>query len=139
MLLTIPAIAQKSLEGFWVGTITNGIRSDIGYKFEMIIEVKDNVIKGRSFVHIGPDEIIEMELRGKMYHDRSVYMTDVEFIASEGKEVLPPFNRKYQFAYFRSIWDSKLEGYWQEIRPDAFNPKRQRGKIILKKLSNTKA
>ena len=130
---------QKSLEGLWVGTITDGINSSIGYKFEMIIEIEDNQIKGRSFVHIGPDEIVEMELKGKMYQDRSLYMKDIQFIATEGKEVLPPFNRKYQFAYDRSIWESSLEGFWQEVRGDTFNPNRQRGRIILKKVGNSKA
>lgn len=138
-LLSVFSFAQKSLEGVWVGTITDGIRSESGYKFEMIIEVKGKTIKGRSYVHIGPDEVIEMELSGKMYEDRSLYMKDIQFIPTAGKEVPPPFNRKYQFAYDRSIWESTLEGYWQEVRGDTFNPKRQRGRIILKKMSNTKA
>lgn len=138
-LITVFAVAQKSLEGLWVGTITDGIHSETGYKFEMIIEIEGKTIKGRSFVHIGPNEIIEMELSGRMYEDRSIYMKDMEFIPTEGKEVPPPFNRKYQFAYDRSIWESTLEGYWQEVRGDSFNPKRQRGKIILKKVGNTKA
>lgn len=138
-LVSVCVTGQKSLEGVWVGTITNGIKSSTGYKFEMIIEIEGDVIKGRSFVHIGPDEIIEMELRGKMYWDRSIYMHDIEFIPTEGQDIEPPFNRKYQFAYDRSIWESTLEGYWQEVRSDTFNPTRQRGKIILKKTGNSKA
>lgn len=138
-LISLGAIAQKSLEGLWVGTITDGIGSTTGLKFEMIIEVNDKEIKGRSFVHIGPDEVIEMELKGQMYQDRSIYMRDIQFIPTAGKEIPAPFSRKYQFAYDRSIWESTLEGYWQEVRGDALNPKRQRGKIILKKVKNTKA
>lgn len=138
-LIGFSATAQNGLEGLWVGTITNGIESTTGYKFEMIIEIKNKTIKGRSFVHIGPDEIIEMELSGRMYEDRSIYMHDIQFVPTAGKEITPPFNRKYQFAFDRSIWESTLEGYWQEVRGDAFNPQRQRGKIILKKVGNTKA
>lgn len=138
-LASLCSIAQNSLEGLWVGTITDGIGNTTGYKFEMIIEIKNKTIKGRSFVHISPDEIIEMELSGRMYKDRSIYMRDIQFIPTAGKEAPPPFNRKYQFAYDRSIWESTLEGYWQEVRGDTFNPKRQRGKIILKKVGNTKA
>ena len=139
VLMSVLATGQKSLEGLWVGTITDGIHSTTGYKFEMIIEIEDKNIKGRSFVHISPDETIEMELSGRMYEDRSVYMTDIRFIPTAGQNVTPLFNRKYQFAYDRSIWESTLEGYWQEIRDDAFHPNRQRGRIILKKLSNSKA
>lgn len=138
-LISFIAPAQKSLEGMWVGTITDGIHATTGYKFEMILEIEDKTIKGRSFVHIGPEQIIEMELSGRMYEDRSIYMTDIKFIPTAGQDVIPPFVRKYQFAYDRSIWESTLEGYWQEIRDDAFNPKRQRGRIILKKLGNSKA
>ncbi|MCB0630779.1 MAG: hypothetical protein R2824_00630 [Saprospiraceae bacterium] len=138
-LMSVCSMGQKSLEGVWVGTITDGLKSTVGYKFEMILEIEGEEIKGRSYVHIGPDEVIEMELRGRMYWDRSLYMHDIQFIPTEGQDVLPPFNRKYQFAYDRSIWESTLEGYWQEIRDDAFNPKRQRGRIILKKTGNTKA
>lgn len=139
LLIALSLSAQKSLEGLWVGTVTGGIHSETGYKFEMIIEVEGGTIKGKSYVHLGPDEVIEMELRGRMYQDRSIYMQDIEFVATEGKEILPQFYRKYQFAYSRSIWESSLEGYWQEIREDAFHPNRKRGRIILKKVGKDKA
>lgn len=139
LIILVPLNAQKSLEGLWVGTVTTGIYASSGYKFEMIIEVEGKTIKGRSFVHLGPDEVVEMELRGRMYQDRSIYMEDIEFITTEGKSTVPSFFRKYQFAYDRSIWESSLEGYWQEIRADTFHPKRQRGRVLLKKVSNDKA
>lgn len=138
-LISVCAIGQKSLAGVWVGTITDGIKSTTGHKFEMIIEIEGDEIKGRSFVHMSPDEVIEMEVRGKMYWDRSIYLHDIEFIPTAGQKTAPPFSRKYQFAYDRSIWESTLEGFWQEIRGDTFHPNRQRGRIILKKTGNTKA
>ena len=130
------SFAQVSLEGSWEGTITiGGLDSKDSYKFELVLarSGKRGKLKGRSFVHISPDEVIEMDIGGRLYGDQSMYLEDIFFLPSEGKEATPPYNRKYELIFNRSIWDSNLQGYWQEKRPDPFFPMRSRGRIFLKK------
>lgn len=135
------ASAQPSLEGLWEGTITiGGLESQHGYKFELFLEVVDGrKIKGRSYVYIAKDDILEMDISGWLYNDRSIYFEDVDFIPVEGSRVFPRFNRKYQMVFSRSIWDSTLEGFWQEIIHDPFAKKRERGRIALRKKDGKKA
>lgn len=134
-----PAQSQGAdpLEGRWEGVITkSGIQTTEGYKFELFIKVKNGRITGRSYIHLSETEIIEMDVKGIMYGDRSVYISDVNFIAAEGSDFTPPFARKYQFIHNRSIFDSTLEGYWQQVIKDPFNETRQRGRILLKKIES---
>lgn len=132
--------AQKHLEGLWSGEITKGgIYSKEAYKFELYIEVEKGKIKGRSYIYVENDEIIQMDVNGKLYEDRSIYLTDIEFIPIEGSTLIPPFTRKYQLVYNRSIWENSMEGYWQEIIPKPLAEKRRRGRISLKKIKDSKA
>lgn len=127
--------SQVSLEGSWVGTITTGgLNSKQTYKFELVLARSGkNTLKGRSFVHLSPSEVIEMDISGKLYGDQSIYLEDLVYLPSEGREATPPYDRKYELIFNRSIWDSNLEGFWQEKRPDPFFPMRSRGRIFLKK------
>ena len=140
-LLPIVLSAQLELEGLWEGTITQGgLDSRQAYKFELLIKREGDVLTGRTYVHLGKDEVIEMEFVGKLYYDRSLYLEDLKFIPLEGVDVVPPFLRKYQLIFNRSIWDSSLNGYWQEItRKDPMDPRRERGRIALKKIKASKA
>lgn len=133
--------AQEALEGLWEGTITiGGLESQQGYKFELFLDVIDGrKIKGRSYVYIAKDDILEMDITGWLYNDRSIYFQDVDFIPVEGSNVFPRFNRKYQMIFNRSIWESTLEGYWQEMIHDPFDVKRERGRIALRKKDGKKA
>jgi hypothetical protein len=133
--------AQKHLEGLWEGIMTRGgIDSEEGYKFELLLKLEGQYIKGRSYLYLSENEIIEMDIRGVIYQDRSAYLQDVEFIPlEEDISVLPPFYRKYQFIYNRSVFGSKLEGYWQQMLIHPFDGNRQRGRILLKKKVETKA
>lgn len=141
-LTVLPGLsAQKHLEGLWEGILTRGgIESDQGYKFELLLRLEGRYIKGRSYVYLSENEIIEMDIRGVIYQDRSVYIQDMEFIPlDEEGALLPPFYRKYQFIYNRSVFGSKLEGYWQQMMIGPFDGKRKRGRIILKKKEESKA
>ena len=135
------SMAQEPIEGLWEGTITiGGLESRQGYKFELFLEVIDGrKIKGRSYVYIAKDDILEMDISGWLYNDRSIYFEDVDFIPVEGSTVFPRFNRKYQMIFNRSIWESTLEGYWQEMIHDPFDTRRERGRLSLRKKDSKKA
>ena len=145
-VLFLPLNAQKGLEGLWEGTITKGgIHSDKGHRFQLYLEVNDKYIKGRSYIYVSADSIVQMELRGQRYNDNSIYLEEVDPTWTQAEEEAisqgaPPaqFSRKYQFIYKRSIWDPRLEGYWQEVTPTPFKLKRERGRIFLERKS-TKA
>ena len=132
--------AQKHIEGLWEGRITDGgIYSEDGYKFELLIQLEGSKIVGRSYVYLPEGKVIEMDIKGYLYQDRSIYLQEIEFIPAVGVELLPPFNRKYQMIYTRSIWESKLEGFWQEVIVSPFDDKRERGRILLTKKPPSKA
>ncbi|MCB9287326.1 MAG: hypothetical protein H6560_08415 [Lewinellaceae bacterium] len=140
-VLFLPLNAQKGLSGLWEGVITEGgLHSKEGYRFQLYLEVKGKDIEGRSYIFVSVDSIVQMDLRGKLYQDNSVYLEEVGREWTEAEEAaieegVPPgkFSRKYQFIYKRSIWDPSLEGYWQEVTPMPFYFKRERGKIFLEK------
>ncbi|MCB9041636.1 MAG: hypothetical protein H6557_33905 [Lewinellaceae bacterium] len=143
----LPLSAQKTLaglSGLWEGTITEGgIYSKQGYRFQLYLEVNEKYIKGRSYIHISADSIVQMQLRGQRYQDNSIYLEEVDPTWTQEEEAAieqgaspQQFSRKYQFIYKRSIWDSSLEGYWQEVTPAPFNFKRERGRIFLEKRSS---
>mgnify|MGYP006283230355 CR=1 FL=1 len=140
LLAELPLSGQKHLEGLWEGYITKGgLHTEDGYKFELLIKLDGHRITGRSYIHLEEGKVIEMDVRGYLYQDRSISLKDIEFIPAAGSDLLPPFNRKYQMIYTRSIWESKLEGYWQEIITSPFDQRRDRGRIILKKNTGSKA
>lgn len=132
--------AQHRLDGLYEGVLTQGgIYSKEGLRFELLLEVKGAEVSGRTYLHISDTEIIEMDIKGILYNDRSVYFEDIKFINQVDSKLVPPYNRKYQLLFSRSIWESSLEGYWQEIRKEVFHEKRQRGRILLKKVGGSKA
>lgn len=135
------ATAQKQLSGLWEGVITKGgLDARDGYKFELYLELEGNRIKGRSYVYLDKGQVIEMDLRGYLYSDRSIYLQESEFIPMEGSKALPDFFRKYQMIFSRSIWENKLEGYWQEVVEQLpLDDRRERGRIFLKKKDSSKA
>jgi hypothetical protein len=130
--------AQKDIEGLWEGTITfGGIHSEDTHKFQLYLKSNGRKITGKTVIHLDEQEYIEMDVWGTWHGDRSVYMEEFNFVPVVGKEKekqKPAFYRKYQFLHSRSIWESKLEGYWQEITPETFGEKRRRGKISLQRV-----
>ncbi len=139
MLLSTGLYAQNGLEGLWEGVITEGdLQSRSGYRFELYLKVEEGVIKGVSTIFVSQDSIIKQELRGRMYQDRSVGLHEVDSgqYRQEAEQTGLPvhtFFRKYQFEFKRSIWDSTIEGYWQEVYPAPLDLKRRRGRIFLKR------
>jgi hypothetical protein len=141
LIAAAPALdAQKHLEGLWEGVITRGgLHAKTGYRFQLFLQIEGHRLRGRSYVYLDGEKVVEMSLRGSLYEDRSVYFHDIEFIPAEGSSVEPPFFRKYQMIYSRSIWENKLEGYWQEIIDAPLDGKREYGRIYLKKIDGSKA
>jgi hypothetical protein len=132
--------AQKHLEGLWEGYITRGgIHAKDGYPFELFLEIKGKQLNGRSYIHIAKDQIIEMDIRGTIYMDQSIYLQDIRFIPLKDSQLAPGFYRRYQMVYQRSIWESTMEGYWQEVTDKPMNEQRQLGRIYLKKKEASKA
>lgn len=141
-LAALPATAgaQHRLSGLWEGVITTGgIYSREGHKFELYLDVNGNKLSGKSYVYLADDKVIEMAVKGNLYTDLSIYMEDIHFITAGDTEFRPRFRRKYQLVFNRSIWEKNLEGYWQEVRVDTLNEKRERGRVFLKKVTNSKA
>ena len=128
-------VAQKGLEGLWEGTITKGgIYSEEGYKFELYLKKKGKYWEGKSIVYLDDGRKIEMDVHGRFYKDRSMYFKDIKFIPREDDISIPPFYRKYQLIYDRSIWESKLDGYWQENVFEPFEKRRRQGRVFLRKV-----
>lgn len=140
LLFSLSLAAQLEFEGLWEGTITvGGIQSTQGYPVQVYLERQGKKVSGRSYVYLSETRIIEMNLSGYLYDDLSVYIDEVEYINRNGDSYVPPFLRKYQLMWNRSINGSSLNGYWQEIRQEIFDSKRERGKIFLKRVVNNKA
>lgn len=130
--------AQVALDGLWEGTITiGGLQSQRGYPFQVFLEKRGRIVTGRSYIQLG-ERLVEMELRGRLYEDNSIYLDEIEFI-SDDESWEPPFMRKYQLLWKRGIYEGSLNGYWQEIRDDVMNDARERGRIVLKKVSEKRA
>lgn len=129
--------AQSHMSGLWEGTITDGIHTKNGKKFSLYLNVEGNKISGQTRVIMENGRAVDMEVEGRLFHDRSMYFEEVKFLPVEGISADPPFNRKYQLFYFRSIFDSTIDGYWQDIRDKkVLDEKRPRGRIFLKKVEN---
>ena len=140
LIFFTPVWGQHKLDGQWEGEMTyGGLVSQKEYKLELFLQVKGSKVKGRSYVYYDNETVITMDIKGKLYSDRSIYLEDIDFIPTEGVDLPPPFNRKYQLLMDRSIWVTKLEGYWQEIIVDPFHKTRDRGRISLRKVKNSKA
>jgi hypothetical protein len=130
-----------ALEGLWQGTMTlGGLESKKKVKFELYLQKKKSKIVGRSYLHLSDTRIIEMEVQGTLYGDLSIYLRESEFVPFPGteEEKPPEFNRKYQLMYMPSIWNTKMEGFWQEITGESFSENRKLGRIKLKKLKDPK-
>lgn len=136
------AFAQSgALEGLWKGTMTlGGLNSNEKVKFELFLKKENSKLIGRSYLYLNDGRVIEMEVKGTLYGDLSLYLRESEFIpfpGLEGEEP-PSFNRKYQLLYMPSIWNTKMEGFWQEITGESFNENRKLGRIKLKKMKDPK-
>lgn len=145
VLLLLPVFtlsAQKGLKGKWEGTITfGGYNKKAGDKFELYIEIKGHRVNGRTYIHQNNGEVISREFKGRIYADRSMYLEEIpEPTADKDTDFQTPSKlRRYQFLYTRSIFESTLEGHWQEMIKDPLNKKRVIGRIYMTKADKSKA
>ena len=140
LLCSFTLSAQLSLDGLWEGTITTGgIESSKGYPVQLYLKRVGKKVTGRSYVYISETNIIEMTLEGRLYDDLSIYIDEIEYVNHQEGDPEPDFLRKYQLMWNRGISGSSINGYWQEIRQEIFDTKRQRGRIFLKQVVNNKA
>ena len=57
--------AQKRLEGLFEGYLTvGGLESSRKLRLEIFVRFKGQEISGRSYVHLGKGQVVEMELSG---------------------------------------------------------------------------
>ena len=140
LCVSLTVSAQSRLEGTWKGTMTiGGLESNETVQMELYIQKKGAKLVGRSYITLKNKEVIEMEVKGSLYGDLSLYLRETDFIPVPGQEEnKPKFNRKYQLMYMPSIWDTKMEGYWQELTDHYFSEGRRLGKIKLKKMKDLK-
>ncbi len=137
--LSTSVTAQSGrLEGNWAGTITfGGLESTEEIPFELYLKKEgDGRLIGKSYIYQANQEIIEMEVEGTLYGDFSIYLKDTEFIPFPGEKDEAPYERKYQLQYMPSIWNTKMEGFWQERTEHYFSENRKLGRIKLKKMKN---
>ncbi|MCI5080816.1 MAG: hypothetical protein MRY78_03945 [Saprospiraceae bacterium] len=129
---------QKHMSGLWEGTITDGIYAKEGKKFSLYLSFDGTSVNGQTTVVLDDGSTIDMKIEGHLYRDRSMYFEEVKNIPIKGIGIDPPYNRKYQLFYFRSIFESTIEGYWQQIREDkVLDDTRPRGRIFLKKVEKS--
>ena len=129
---------QKNPTGLWEGTLTNNIHTQNGLRFELLLEFKGKKVRGKTYVYHKDNTIHTMEIEGTVYDDRSIYFEEVRS-ANGQDQAAPPYNRKYQLIFTRSIWESTLDGYWQEIITNPFDEKREMGRVVIKKAGDSKA
>ncbi len=130
--------AQKKPTGLWEGTLTGSIHSQTGLRFELLLEIRGKKVRGKTFIYEAENKVNTMEIEGTVYEDRSIYFEEVRS-ANNADQPKPRFNRKYQLIFTRSIWESTLDGYWQEVITNPFDEKREMGRITLKKAGDSKA
>jgi hypothetical protein len=137
--LATPALAQLTLQGVWKGTLTTSIHTDRGYPFELYLYRDGARVWGRSYITVKPDSTIVMDLEGTMHQDLSISLYEKKFSGDKVRGPLAPFFRRYQLSFKRGLFEASLNGFWQEVRDDAFNNRRKRGRIYLRKETSDKA
>ena len=131
--------AQKGLKGHWEGTISfGGHEKKDGVRFELYIEVIGKRVKGETFIYKSKTEIIAQKFTGRIFNDHSISMQE-SFSTKPSPLSDNEKPKKYQFIYNRSIFDSSLEGWWQDIIKNPFDETRERGRVYMRKTKVTKA
>ncbi|MCR9101946.1 MAG: hypothetical protein NXI25_18455 [bacterium] len=138
LLATGTLSAQNGLEGLWVGSIIEKSTGE-ALPVELYLTLEKGYIKGMSYIYVNKDSVITQELVGKMYQDRSIYMREVTNGEYSIDNITPEtleggkYVRKYQFEFKRSIWESSLNGFWQEVTPTPLSVERKLGQIKLER------
>jgi len=135
LLLSWASGAQGLLDGTWSGVLTFRGK-EIPMSLQMDVSRKGK-IRGTLYLYPAPGEVFTTKVSGRLYRDRSLSLQD-EMLAPEGAvghERYYP--RDYQLVFRRSIWESTLEGYWQEQIPTPLTPTSRKGRVFLKKMKAT--
>ena len=142
LLPGVALMAQKGLKGKWEGTITfGGYDKKPGEKFELYIEIKGSKVLGRTYIYNNDSVVAVRKFRGRIYQDRSMYLEEIPdpSFKNETDTATKSNLRSYQFLYTRSIFESTLEGHWQEIIKDPLAKNRAIGRIYMTKSDKSKA
>ena len=124
--------AQKSLEGLWEGSLTLKGRE---YKFEILFSpLGYGKFEGKTYIYESDKDIVEATIHGQLHQDRSMNLYDLEVSYTGPSEWVEVYKKNYQLIWTRSIFGSKLEGYWQEQIPFGIDEKTKRGRILMKKM-----
>ena len=143
-LSTLPAQAQKGIQGHWEGTITYG-GHDLkpGYKFEIHFDVTGRVVEGKTIIYKSDTEVISQSFKGRIFDDNSIAIEELSDKKGRLQKIdslsTVPILRKYQLIYRRSIFGNDMEGWWQDININPFDNTRGRGRVYLKKTDTGKA
>ncbi len=134
LLLCFALAAQKGLEGLWEGSITRGgIYANTKLPLQIYLTVEGKEVAGRTYVMIAEGKTVQMDLRGKLFNDNSIQLTEIKFVGEEKNDYFPKFSRQYQLSWKRDLWDARLEGFWQEVTSETFHTFRERGRLELRK------
>lgn len=140
LLCTGATYSQERLQGLFEGSLTlGGLESSRRLRLEMILRIEDGRVSGRSYVHLGRNEILEMELRGYFYQDFSIYLEETKEIGLPGEKSLSAYPRKYQLKYSGSFDEVYLNGFWQQVSEAPLEEGRQLGRVRLRKTRGGKA
>ncbi|NJL74808.1 MAG: hypothetical protein HC892_06995 [Saprospiraceae bacterium] len=96
-------VGQDYLSGHWKGFLIEGLDHKVGLIFELYLEVKGNTIKGRTYTTLENGKVIEAEVVGQIYADRSVFLQEVGIVLHEEGAVKESRSKRYQFIHNRSI------------------------------------
>ena len=131
LFLVISTFAQKGLAGLWEGQLTYRERT---YKFEVLLKVLSNgQLEGITYIYQTDEDVVEAKVNGKIHYDRSINLYDLKVDYVGPSDQIDVFPKNYQLLYKRSLWNSTLDGFWQEQIPYGLDENSKLGKIFLKK------
>lgn len=133
--------AQQRLQGLFEGHLTvGGLESSGKLRLEMFLRFEGQKVNGRSYVHLGKGQVVEMELSGYLYSDFSIYLQEIKHIPGhEGDALKPPYFRRYQMQYSGNFEEVILTGFWQEVTDMPMGKQRAIGRVRLRKVNGSKA
>lgn len=126
----ITAFAQKEVNGYWKGTITQEEGGFLPkYSIELFLIQKGDSIIGRSFVYV--DSIFaEMDVTGQLHSGILLELRDTKVLEHESIQGMEWCIKRYQLLLKQQDSTLYLEGHWQgETSFSDCVP----GKIFLKK------
>lgn len=141
LFLPLLSVGQR-IDGTWEGTITlERPAPKKEYKFELVLKKQGKEVVGTSYIYYDDQEPVAMNLSGRFYFDRSMWLLNTNVLYPESDPNKDRHIRKYQLMYRRSAFTADtIEGYWQEKNDPIFAAYRK-GRVYLtrKKKEKSKA